>query len=73
MRQLANHSTFNNEKDTNLIECYYKRPRQEKYETIHLRKLKRLWNPPFFWTINAFEWEHIVGTPLYSGLGTPSF
>ena len=21
------------------------------------------WNPPFFWPINAFEWEHIVGTP----------
>ena len=31
------------------------------------------WNPPFFWPINAFEWEHIAGTPLYSGLGTPPF
>ena len=28
--------------------------------------------PFFFWPINAFEWEHIVGTPLYSVLGTPS-
>ena len=28
---------------------------------------------PLFWPINAFEWEHIVGNPLYSGLGTPLF
>ena len=28
----------------------------------------------FFWPINAFKWEHIVGTPpFYSGLGTPLF
>ena len=31
------------------------------------------WNPPFFWPINAFEWEHIDVIPLYSGLGTPLF
>ena len=28
---------------------------------------------PLFWPINAFEWGHIVGTPLYPGLGTPLF
>ena len=33
--------------------------------------------PPLFWTINAFEWEHIVGTPpppLFTlGLDPPPF
>ena len=29
--------------------------------------------PPFFWPINAFEWGHIVGTPLCPGLETPLF
>ena len=29
--------------------------------------------PPFFQTINAFEWGHIVGTPLGPGFGTPLF
>lgn len=25
----------------------------------------------FIWKINAIEWGHIVGTPLYRGLGSP--
>ena len=30
--------------------------------------------PPFFWTINAFEWEHIVGTlPLFTLGWEPPF
>ena len=28
---------------------------------------------PFLWTINAFEWGHIVGTPFFSWVGTPLF
>ena len=28
--------------------------------------------PPFFWTINAFEWEHTVGTSFILGLEPPS-
>ena len=27
--------------------------------------------PPFFWPINAFEWEHIVGTLPLLWVGTP--
>ena len=29
--------------------------------------------PSFFWKINAFEWGHVIGTPLCPGLGTPLF
>ena len=29
--------------------------------------------PPFFWQINAFEWEHIVGTPPLLWVGNPPF
>ena len=34
------------------------------------------WNHPFFWTINVFEWGHMVGTtpsPFCPGLRPPSF
>ena len=32
------------------------------------------WNTPFFWTINSFEWGHIVGTPSFVlGLEPPLF
>ena len=30
-------------------------------------------NPPFFLSINAFEREHIVGPPIYSGWDPPFF
>ena len=33
----------------------------------------RGWNPPFFGTINTFEWGHIVGTPSLSWVGNPPF
>ncbi|VDI41672.1 NADPH-ferrihemoprotein reductase, partial [Mytilus galloprovincialis] len=50
------------------LSCYSKRC--NGVLSIHWR-IQGEWlpgfGPPLFLTINAFEWEHIVGTPLYSG------